>query len=104
MSSQKKRVAEEKKSARKMGLGVRLIVARNLVRPVRGTGSRVEDRHLSEQGSMRSIHLWYGNLGRGSRSTWFWIEIETKRLGVASALRKVETKRCRINRINFAQI
>ena len=50
------------------------IVARNLDRPGRGTGSRVEDRHSREQGSTRDIHLRYINFGRGSGSTSFWVD------------------------------
>jgi hypothetical protein len=77
------------------------IVARILGRVVRGTGSRVEDRNLNEQGSIRGIHLWYGILGRGSRSTLFWIEVETNKLRIISVfLRKEETKRPGIKPIN----
>jgi hypothetical protein len=40
----------------------------------RGRGSWVVGRLPREQGSARGIHLRESNLGRGSRSTWFWVD------------------------------
>jgi hypothetical protein len=50
------------------------IVANEPDRPDRGTGLGNEDRHASEQGSVRGIHLWYAKLDRGSRSTLVWVD------------------------------
>ena len=53
---------------------IKTIVARNLGRPGRGTGSRVVGRHSREQGSTRGTHLRYPNSGRGSGSKQFWVD------------------------------
>jgi hypothetical protein len=45
------------------------IVARTPGRAGRGTGSRIADRHPSERGSTRGIHLRYDNLEPGSGSS-----------------------------------
>jgi hypothetical protein len=50
------------------------IVANEPDRLDRGTGSGNEDRHVSEQGSIRGTHLRYAKLDRGSRSTLVWID------------------------------
>jgi hypothetical protein len=54
--------------------GIKNIVANEPDRSDRGMGTGNEDRHASEQGSVRGTHLWYAKLDRGSRSTLFWVD------------------------------